>query len=83
MELADLFLLLGKQGLGVVELHLQAAVAGFQFGDAPLGVGLLQFDDPAAEGAQVGPHVLGTWASVSAFTMQIGNMPTSYPTNCG
>jgi hypothetical protein len=28
LELADLFLLLGKQGLGIVELHLQAAVAG-------------------------------------------------------
>ena len=58
LEVADMFLLLGKRGLGVVDLHLQAAVAGFQFGDAPSGVGLLQFDDAATKGAQVGTHVL-------------------------
>ena len=50
LELANLFLLLAKQGLRVVEFHLQATIDGLQFGDALLGVGLLQFNDTTAQG---------------------------------
>ena len=41
------------QGEGIVEFDLEAAVGGLQFGDALLGVGLLQFNDAATQGTQV------------------------------
>ncbi len=53
-----MFLLLGKQGLGVIELHLQAAVSRLQLGNDFLRVGLFQLDDTATQGAQVKEHVL-------------------------
>ena len=57
-ELADLFLLLGDQGLGIVEFHLETTIGALQFGDTLLGVGLLQLNDTAAQGAQVEKYVL-------------------------
>ena len=58
LEMRDSFLLPGKQGLGVFEFYLQAAVSRLQLGKGLVRIGSFQFDDPATQGSQVGTHVL-------------------------
>ena len=55
----DLPLLLVHLGEGVVEFHLETAIRRFQFCDALLRVGLLQFNDAPTQGAHVQTGVFG------------------------
>jgi hypothetical protein len=58
LQLADLLPLPPCQGEEFLDLELELTVSILQLGDALLGVGPFQFDNAAAQGAQVLPHVV-------------------------
>ena len=59
LQLADLLLLPGDLGEGIVAFNLEVPVGRLEFGDALLGVGSLQVKDTATQGAQVQTHIFG------------------------